>query len=334
MSNPVHFHWKDPSPAGRFRTGVSLHSHTLHSRESLDFVPRMGRHVPPMRWQAGRFQTRFQRVHGHPFIFEKGWWTPPLDAAGAYAVESGQIAKLGLRPLVSLTDHDAFAGQAGMASVELTVQLAPGSLHLGIHNLPPQRANEVLAYRAQPAVLMEWLSQFPHVLVVLNHPLWDEGGSDEATHRGVAERFLAQYGSGVHSLELNGMRPWRENQRVMEMAQTWGFPTISGGDRHGFEPNANINLTNAETFDEFVDEIRRWRMSSVLFLAQYRIPLQVRVARDVLAVLRDQPHHPLGWRRLEDRVFYEPQPGVVRSIAELFPEGMPRLVPAISETSV
>jgi len=34
---------------------------------------------------------------------------------------------------------------------------------------------------------------------------------------------------------------------------------VSGGDRHGVEPNANINLTNATSFTEFVHEIRRKR---------------------------------------------------------------------------
>ncbi len=41
---------------------------------------------------------------------------------------------------------------------------------------------------------------------------------------------------------------------------------ISGGDRHGVEPNANINLTNATSFTEFVHEIRRQKKSNVLFM--------------------------------------------------------------------
>ena len=35
----VHFQWVKEK-AGIFRTAVSLHSHTLHSRESLDFIQR------------------------------------------------------------------------------------------------------------------------------------------------------------------------------------------------------------------------------------------------------------------------------------------------------
>ncbi len=33
-------------------------------------------------------------------------------------------------------------------------------------------------------------------------------------------------------------------------------PVISGGDRHGCEPNGVINLTAARTFSEFAQEVR------------------------------------------------------------------------------
>jgi hypothetical protein len=36
----------------------------------------------------------------------------------------------------------------------------------------------------------------------------------------------------------------------------WDQTIISGGDRHGCEPSAVLNLTNAKTFSEFIDEIR------------------------------------------------------------------------------
>ena len=37
----VHFHWQQRNHHARFRTGVSVHGHTLHSRESLDFIGRV-----------------------------------------------------------------------------------------------------------------------------------------------------------------------------------------------------------------------------------------------------------------------------------------------------
>ena len=61
----------------------------------------------------------------------------------------------------------------------------------------------------------------------------------------------------LHALELNGLRNWDENREVRRLAEKWNMLLISGGDRHGVEPNANINLTNATSFTEFVHEIRR-----------------------------------------------------------------------------
>lgn len=56
--------------------------------------------------------------------------------------------------------------------------------------------------------------------------------------------------------EINGLRPWRENRAVIAFAEAAAKPVISGGDRHGLEPNANLNLTNAANFAEFADEVR------------------------------------------------------------------------------
>ncbi len=43
---PIHLQWKDPAVINRFRKGVSLHSHTLHSRETLDFIYRAAAQAP------------------------------------------------------------------------------------------------------------------------------------------------------------------------------------------------------------------------------------------------------------------------------------------------
>jgi hypothetical protein len=329
MPSQLHFHWAEPAAAKRFRTGVSLHSHTMHSKESLDFIPRIARHVPALSGEIDRLAARFERCNGFPLDFRKGWWTPPLDTHGALALESGQIEQLGLRPLVSITDHDTIDGLDGLAtpqSVELTVPLAPSFLHIGIHNLPPARAREVFPYAVHPAALMGWLNQFPNVLVVLNHPLWDEAGAGVAAHRSMVERFLARFERDIHALELNGLRPWKENQLVVEMANAWGMPTISGGDRHGLEPNANLNLTNAATFEEFADEVRNGKRSEVLFADQYRRPFAMRIASNLVEILCDQPEHSRGWTRWSERVFYEMQPGEVRSLAEYWPGGEPALI--------
>jgi hypothetical protein len=36
----VQFFWQDCSVDKQFRSGVSLHSHTMHSEESLEMIPR------------------------------------------------------------------------------------------------------------------------------------------------------------------------------------------------------------------------------------------------------------------------------------------------------
>src|SRR5208337_1334475 len=96
--------------------------------------------------------------------------------------------------------------------------------------------------------LLEALDREPEVLIVLNHPLWDEARIGPLEHAQLVGRFLERFGSRLHALELNGLRPWRENRRVIWLAEHSGHALISGGDRHGLEPNASVNLTNTQTF--------------------------------------------------------------------------------------
>jgi hypothetical protein len=90
------------------------------------------------------------------------------------------------------------------------------------------------------------------------------------THARLLQRFLRAHSVHIHALELIGLQPARPNRGVAQMASELELPVISGGDRHCLEPNANVNLTGAGTFDEFVGEIWRERGSRVFFLTQYR----------------------------------------------------------------
>jgi hypothetical protein len=90
---------------------------------------------------------------------------------------------------------------------------------------------------------------------------------------------------------------------------------ISGGDRHGLEPNANVNLTNTRTFAEFVAEVRYDGFSDILFLPQYREPLRLRMLDTMCDIVRDYPDLPEGRRRWSDRVFYRDDDGVVKPLA-------------------
>jgi hypothetical protein len=96
---------------------------------------------------------------------------------------------------------------------------------------------------------------------------------------------------------------------------------ISGGDRHGTEPSACINLSAAANFREFVDEIRVQRRSHVLFLPQYKRPWQERILHSTLDAVTDFPEFPEGWQRWDDRAFHPDRDGVLRPLRELWENG-------------
>jgi hypothetical protein len=88
------------------------------------------------------------------------------------------------------------------------------------------------------------------------------------------------------------------------MGRECGLPVIAGGDRHGLEPNAILNLSRATTIEEFVEEIRVRRFSRLVFMPQYRQPRKLRILHTVIDVVRDYPDDFEGRRRWPDRVFY------------------------------
>ncbi len=331
----LHLLWRDRSSIGQFRSGVSLHSHTSHSRESLAFVPRYTADAPVLGKAIRRQEERYRERTGATLDWGRAFWRPPLTAREAWNLEQRQIQNLGLDALVSLSDHDDI--QAGVQlsvleqpapiSVEWTVPFGPSFFHLGIHNLPPSRAQEIMNDLAEITAdpvrerirgALAMVNEFPETLVVWNHPAWDEAGIGSLEHAHLAGQFLERFSDLIHALELNGLRPWSENRRVMQIAERSGHPLISGGDRHGLEPNANLNLTNAANFAEFVEEIRRDRHSDVLFMPQYREPLRVRMIETMWDIVRDYPEFPEERRRWSDRVFYEQMDGAVRPLSALW----------------
>ena len=90
--------------------------------------------------------------------------------------------------------------------------------------------------------MLRELHESPQVLIVFNHPLWDLHKVGPV-HQAEVLRFLREAGGCVHAMELNGLRHVRENRDAAQLAKETGHLVISGGDRHGLEPNANINLT-------------------------------------------------------------------------------------------
>jgi hypothetical protein len=332
----IHCQWSAEKPQARFGTAVSLHSHTLHSREPLDFFYRIAKHCAPARWALRQAEARFRFLHAVPLDLRRGWWTPPLAPREAHSVECDQISSMGLTPIVSLTDHDDIDAPMSLQAIELsrnvpisvewTVPFRNTFFHIGVHNLPSHGAraimNQLKAFTGHPfenglRTILADLHAESGALNIFNHPLWDETGIGIEQHRETAVAFLSQYGEYLHAIELNGLRPWQENEAAIRLAGEWTKPVISGGDRHVVEPNACLNLTNAGSFSEFASEIRGgW--SDVLLASHYRTPHSTRVLHNVLDVFRTYQNHGLGWTDWSDRVFYTLDDGRVASLAQLW----------------
>jgi hypothetical protein len=220
-------------------------------------------------------------------------------------------------------------------SIEWTIPFRRTFFHVGVHNLPAESAktmtlamNEFTARptEARIAPMLEWLGAAPETLVVLNHPMWDENHIGEEGHTECVTAFIEAYKPFLHAVELNGLRPWAENQKAAKLAERFALPIVSGGDRHGREPNANVNLTNAGTFAEFVSEVRRDRWSDLLFLPQYREPLKMRIIENMCDILQDDPNHGKGWVKWSDRVFYLTDENEEKSLNRFWGSRFPNVV--------
>jgi hypothetical protein len=313
----------------------------MHSEECLSFLPRYLHHVPGIS-QIVSYYERVRRVD-----FARAWWTPPLTPASALQLEREQIAKLGLRPIVSLTDHDNIEAGLGLGvtadpaetplSVEWTVPYRRTFFHLGIHNIPRNASGlwmaAMAAYTTGPRedtlrLLLREFAQVPDVLIVLNHPFWLEEGVVGADHRCALEELLRECVEWIDAIELNGTRVWKENAETIELARCYERPLVSGGDRHAGEPSACINLTNARSFAEFASEIGEGH-SSILFLSQYREPMGQRILEAASDILRVYPEYP-GRERWSDRIFYRCDDGVPRSVGEIHEGHQPRLISSLA----
>ena len=345
-TSTISYLWRDQQAARNFKTGVSLHSHTNQSQETLDFVADWGAQYKLIRPLLQRLERRSDG-NGVKIDWKRSYWTPPLTPKLAFELESQQIQKLDLTPLVSLSDHDNIQAPLLLRSVpsarhipisvEWTTPYAgsmnsPQYFHLGIHNLPSARAAEWMAtlaeFTANPSdtrltELLKALNEEPNVLVIFNHPLWDLYRIGQDKHEFLVNEFLQINGAHFHALELNGLRDWEENRDVRRLAAQWNMLVISGGDRHGVEPNANINLTNATSFNEFVHQVRKERRSDVLFMPQYAEPWKHRIMESTMDAIRNYPEFPQGSRTWDERVYHPDANGVVRPCSELWPNGRP-----------
>jgi hypothetical protein len=338
----ISYLWRDKLAPQGFRSGVSLHSHTNQSHETLDFLANFGNQYPVMRPLLARLERRSERMHGLRIDYAASYWTPPMTPRLAFDLESRQIEKLDLEPMVSITDHDNITAPMLLrtiasarripVSVEWSAPYGEQSFHLGVHNLPSARATEWMEtlanYTAHPSdkrftEILRALHEDANVLVIFNHPLWDLYLIGKEKHQFLVNEFLQKNGNYLHALELNGLRNWDENRAVRQLAEQWNMLLISGGDRHGVEPNANLNLTNAANFTEFVHEIRREKKSDVLFMPQYAEPWKHRLLQSTIDAIRHYPEFPQGSRTWDERVYHPDANGVARPLSELWPNGQP-----------
>ena len=336
----ISYLWKDADSAREYSTGVSLHSHTNQSKETLDFLANFGNDYSWVRKIIALAEARARDAYQISINYAASYWTPPLTPRLAFDLESRQIENtLNLMPLVSITDHDNInapmllrtvaAARHIPVSVEWSVPFGSDqSFHLGIHNLPSDtgadwmRTFEAFTSRPSEARLTEILSALhalPNVLIVFNHPMWDLYIIGREKHRQRVHDFMTANGEFIHALELNGLRSWEENRETKQMAKARNMLLISGGDRHGLEPNSNVNLSGAATFTEFVHEIRYEGRSHVLFMPQYAEPWKHRILQSTLDAIRNYPDFPQGSRTWDERVYHPDSTGAIRPLSELWP---------------
>ncbi len=289
------------------RSGVSLHSHTMHSREFLSRLPTYIAKVPIGSYILEREIGRSHLYTGQIYDFSKFFWTPPLSPREAHELEKKQIEQqLGLPALVSLSDHDNIEAALHLRmlegscnepiSVEWTLPYEETEFHIGVHNLPAARAlawmQELTKCAENPLGLHDLLQKLaaePEVLIVLNHPYWDAESIGPVRHRGLLKKFFHNFLPFVHALEINGMRSRRENREVLALGEELNLPVVAGGDRHGLEANVVLNLSRSETFNGFVQEVREERQSEIVLMPPFFEPLQLRLLENAWHALADAP---------------------------------------------
>ena len=157
--------------------------------------------------------------------FSRMWWHPPVSPRAVFESERVRSKKrLGLVPLVSVTDHDDILAGLEMQTLVRAAPRAdfgrmdravrPWLLHLGVHNLPSASAEAWFARlagvtaRPSEAAVTEgagpiWMPT-RGVLLVLNHPQWDLAGRRPPRAPRLLHDFLDGHASRLHALELNG----------------------------------------------------------------------------------------------------------------------------------
>ena len=262
-----------PHPEREFGYAVSLHNHSRHSVEKLAALNHVIKRWFMRPW-SGILQKSFG-LGGIPDLnYAEVIFNPPYTPEEVYQMEADAAAKWGFDGVhLAITDHDEVAGGVALlgdrpdlkgrvaVSEELSLWFEGHLFHLGVSQLPENAVQETHA-QIQAAArggrydeLFETLAA-SGCLVVLNHPLvaWAPGAKTVP-----ATELLSRYGWAIHALEINGMRPREENDRVLELARQWRKPVVGGGDSHLLVASSVISLSRAATFSDFVAEVKDGR---------------------------------------------------------------------------
>jgi hypothetical protein len=284
-----------PYPKREFGYAVSMHNHSCHSVEKLAALNHVVQKTY-MRPLSGTLQRSFGLGGISNLNYADITFNPPYTPEDVYRMEAAAAANWGYDGVhLAITDHDEFAGSLALlrgrpdlngrvaVSEELSLWFQGHLFHLGICHLPENGAEQTHA-RMQAAArggrydeLFETLAA-SGCLVVFNHPLLPWGPEAKVIP---ATELLSRYGWAIHALEVNGMRPREENDRVLELAKQWHKPVVGGGDSHLLVASSIISLSRAATFQDFVAEVKEGR--AVPFVTpDYFAPLNWKLTLRVL----------------------------------------------------
>ena len=345
-NTPINILQKEENLSKIATNGVSLHCHTQYSKEMLDFIPHYAESLPVISFFFKRENKKYLAKTGKPITLDEGYWSPPMTEDQVFNLEKKQINSLGLDAIVSITDHDDITANLNISkqesidvapiSLEWTVPFQFGFFHVGVHNLPQDNAlaitdalldfsfNKESQTNERLHELFEMLNNLPEALLVLNHPIWDIEIVGQKQHEILLKAFLADHGKWIHALEVNGFRAWSENKAVIELAQSLRMPIVSGGDRHGCQPNTVLNLTNSKTCAEFVEEVRVDKHAEIVFMPEHSQPLHSRQLQSFSEILKNYEDFPEDRKRWFDRVFVDADGLGVRPLSVHWKLGGPR----------
>jgi hypothetical protein len=259
-----------PHPDREFGYAVSLHNHSCHSVEKLAALNHVIK-LAFMRPLSGILQKSFGLGGISNLNYADVTFNPPYTPEDVYEMEAAAAAKWGFDGVhLAITDHDEFAGNLALLhgrpdlsgriaiSEELSLWFQGHLFHLGVCHLPESGAEEThkqiqaAARGGRYDELFETLAA-SGCLVIFNHPLLPWGPEAKIVP---ATELLSRYGWAIHALEVNGMRPREENDRVLELACQWRKPVVGGGDSHLLVASSVISLSRAATFKDFIAEVK------------------------------------------------------------------------------